>query len=81
MMNPYQIKSEHVGAFVIIGLFGIFIWFLTQMKPEHHNYEIHGADGKVYHTTSLHHGTSTIWFTDENGNGVELGGGYTVIRK
>ena len=48
---------------------------------EHHIYEVHGADGTVYHTTNVHYRRNDIWFTDENGSPVVLGGGYTVIRK
>jgi hypothetical protein len=65
---------------VFITLIVIIIYFAIKLESEPHNYEIHAADGKVYHTTDVRHGEHSIWFTDENGKGIELGGGYTVIR-
>ena len=68
---------------LILWPMGLILTFymMFQLKPEHHIYEVHGADGTVYHTTNLHYGRNDIWFTNENGNAVVLGGGYTVIRK
>jgi hypothetical protein len=54
---------------------------MVTMPKEERNYEVHGADGKIYHTTRISHGTNKIFFTDENGSKIELGGGYTVIQK
>ncbi len=56
-------------------------YLMVQIKPEYRNYEVRGADGTIYHTTRVHYGTSDVWFTDDNGNRVVLGGGYTVIEK
>lgn len=75
-------KTAHrlgiIGMIVLVFVAG---FLLITMPTEQRNYEVHGADGKVYHTTSIAHGTQRIWFTDENGHRIELGGGYTVIQK
>jgi hypothetical protein len=60
---------------------GAIFFMMSRIPPEHHYYEIHSADGTIYHTTRIAHGTGRIWFDDEKGNSVELGGGYTVIEK
>jgi hypothetical protein len=64
----------------ILGVGAVFL-MISKFPPEHHNYEIHSADGTIYHTTRIGHGTNRIWFNDANGNSIELGGGYTVIEK
>lgn len=61
-------------------LIGAIVYFLVTLSPSNDYYEVHGADGKIYHTTSISHGTNRIWFTDEGGSRIELGGGYTVIK-
>ena len=66
---------------VFITLCVLIFFMIAKLPPEHHNYEIHSADGTIYHTTRIGHGTNRIWFNDANGNSVELGGGYTVIEK
>jgi hypothetical protein len=40
-------------------------------------------DGTIYHTTRIGYGYNNdrIWFRDENGNSIELGGAYTIIDK
>ena len=84
-MNPYHITLKQAAEaskwLIAITLLGLILYFLITMPPEPRNYEVRGADGTVYHTTSISHGTGRIWFTDKNGNRIELGGGYTVIRK
>ena len=74
-------KARKIGYTISFLLLILVFYMMFQLKPEHHIYEVHGADGTVYHTTNLHYGRNDIWFTDENGNAVILGGGYTVIRK
>jgi subtilisin family serine protease len=75
-------KTAHrLGIIAIIALAFIAGFLLIITPQEQRNYEVRGADGTVYHTTSISHGTGRIWFTDESGNRVELGGGYTVIQK
>lgn len=70
-----------------LGIIGLLIltfiagFLLVTMEPTQRNYEVHGADGTVYHTSNIRHGSGRIWFRDANGNRVELGGGYTVIEK
>ena len=66
----------------ILGV-GTILWLITTLPPEHHNYEVHAVDGKIYHTTRIGYGYNNdrIWFNDENGNSIELGGGYTIIDK
>jgi hypothetical protein len=66
---------------IFLTLVGVIFYLLATLPAEHHNYEIHGADGKIYYTTRIYHGTNKIFFTDENGSRIELGGGYTVIQK
>lgn len=78
-MKDKIIDIGKVVAILIMFLVGFY--FAVSIDPEHSNYEVHGADGKIYHTTRISHGTGRIWFTDENGNRIELGGGYTVIEK
>lgn len=73
--------ASKIGITATLLLVFIAGFLLIAMPPEQRNYEVRGADGTVYHTTSISHGTQRIWFTDENGNRVELGGGYTVIQK
>lgn len=78
-------KKETLGnvlGWVAFTTLIVFIfYFMMQLPPEHHYYEIHSADGTIYHTTRIAHGNGRIWFDDEKGNSVELGGGYTVIEK
>jgi hypothetical protein len=66
----------------ILGV-GTILWLITTLPPEHHNYEVRAMDGTIYHTTRIGHGYNNdrIWFRDENGNSIELGGGYTIIDK
>lgn len=78
-MNEKTAKTIGITAILILLFIAGFL-FIT-MPPEQRNYEVHGADGKVYHTSSISHGSGRIWFRDANGNRVELGGGYTVIEK
>ena len=68
-----------IALLVLVFLAGFLLVTLPPDKPR--NYEVHGADGKVYHTSNISHGTGRIWFRDENGNRIELGGGYSVIEK
>ena len=69
-----------IALFVIVFLIGLY--FTVTMPPDQpRNYEVHGADGTIYHTSSISHGSGRIWFRDENGNRIELGGGYSVIEK
>ena len=76
-----ETTAHRLGIIAIVVLAFISGFLLITMPPEQRNYEVRGADGTVYHTTSISHGTGRIWFTDENGNRIELGGGYTVIQK
>ena len=79
-MKDKIIDIGKVVALVLMFIIGFYL--AATMPPEQpRNYEVHGADGKVYHTTSISHGTGRIWFTDKNGNRIELGGGYSVIEK
>ena len=78
-MNEKTAKTIGITALVVLAFIAGFL--LIAMPPEQRNYEVRGADGTVYHTTSIAHGTQRIWFTDENGHRIELGGGYTVIQK
>ena len=84
-VKPKKMNKEKIMRVItVVGIVIILtlgLYFLITMPPEQRNYEVRGADGTVYHTTSIAHGTQRIWFTDENGNRVELGGGYTVIQK
>jgi hypothetical protein len=66
----------------ILGIGAIF-FMIAKLPPEHHNYEVRAANGTIYHTTRIGHGYNNdrIWFNDENGNSIELGGGYTIIDK
>lgn len=73
--------AHRLGIIVIVVLAFVAGFLLIVMPQEQRNYEVRGADGKIYHTTRISHGTNRIWFTDENGNRIELGGGYTVIQK
>jgi len=75
-----RIIITSLKGIVWITLIGTIIYFMMKLEPKDHVYEVHGADGKVYHTTDVRHGEHSIWFTDESGKGIELGGGYTVIR-
>lgn len=68
-----------IALLVLVFLAGFLLVTLPSDKPL--SYEVHGADGTIYHTKSISHGTNRIWFTDENGNRIELGGGYSVIEK
>ena len=79
-MNKEALKNTG-GWALFIGGFLLVLYLITTIPPDNRNYEVHGADGKVYHTSSIAHGTGRIWFTDANGNRIELGGGYTVIQK
>ena len=78
-MNDKTAKTIGITAIVILAFIAGFL--LITMPREQRNYEVRGADGTVYHTTSIAHGTQRIWFTDESGHRIELGGGYTVIQK
>ena len=73
------INIGKVALLVLVFLIGFY--FTVTMEVTERNYEVHGADGTVYHTSSISHGSGRIWFTDANGNRIELGGGYTVIEK
>lgn len=70
-----------LGWIAFTTLIVFIFYFMLQLEPEHRIYEVRGADGTIYHTTNVHYGTSDVWFTDENGNRVVLGGGYSVIEK
>ena len=59
---------------------GVIFYLLVTLPPSNDYYEVHGADGKIYHTADISHGTNRIWFKDEKGSMIELGGGYTVIK-
>ena len=78
-MNEKTAKT--IGMIAIMILVFIAGFLLVTLPREERHYEVHGADGKIYHTTHISHGTNRIWFRDENGNSIELGGGYTVIQK
>jgi hypothetical protein len=78
-MNEKTAKT--IGMIAIMILVFIAGFLIVTLPREEHNYEIHGADGKIYYTTRIYHGTNKIFFTDENGSRIELGGGYTVIQK
>ena len=73
--------ARRIGLIAMTVLAFVIGLILVVMPSEQRNYEVHGADGKVYRTTSIAHGTGRIWFTDEYGNRIELGGGYSVIEK
>ena len=73
------INIGKVALLVLVFLIGFY--FTATMEVTERNYEVHGADGTVYHTSNISHGSGRIWFRDANGNRVELGGGYTVIEK
>lgn len=84
-VKPKKMNKEKIMRVItVVGIVIILtlgLYFLITTPPEQCNYEVRGADGTVYHTTSISHGTGRIWFTDESGRRIELGGGYTVIRK
>ena len=75
--------ARTIGTIATIILAFIAGYLLVTMPKEHHNYEVRAADGTIYHTTRIGYGYNNdrIWFTDENGNGLELGGSYTIIDK
>ena len=68
---------------IFLTLVGIIFYLLATLPKEHHNYEVRAADGTIYHTTRIGYGYNNdrIWFRDENGNSIELGGAYTIIDK
>jgi len=75
--------AEFSKWIIFLTLIGVIFYLLATLPAEHHNYEVRAMDGKVYHTTRIEYGYNNdrIWFRDENGNNVELGGGYTIINK
>jgi len=89
--DDFKVKSKYMsettahrlGIIVIIVLVFISGFLLITMPKEHHNYEVRAADGTIYHTTRIGYGYNNdrIWFRDENGNSIELGGAYTIIDK
>ena len=74
-------KLADIGKIALLVLVFLAGFLLVTLPSDKRNYEVHGADGKVYHTSNISHGTGRIWFRDENGNRIELGGGYSVIEK
>lgn len=77
-------KLKTIGAWLLfLGGFLLVLYMITKLPPEHHNYEVRSVDGTIYHTTRIGraHNNDRIWFRDEHGNSVELGGGYTIIEK
>ncbi len=80
-MNEKTAKT--IGTIATIILAFIAGYLLVTMPKEHHNYEVRAADGTIYHTTRIGYGYNNdrIWFRDENGNSIELGGSYTIINK
>lgn len=79
MINETTQRKILVITIIVLVFIAGFLLIIT--PQEQRNYEVRGADGTVYHTTNISHGTNRIWFTDKKGNRVELGGGYTVIQK
>jgi hypothetical protein len=81
--NMSETTAHRLGIIVIIVLVFISGFLLITMPKEHHNYEVRAADGTIYHTTRIGYGYNNdrIWFRDENGNSIVLGGAYTIIDK
>ena len=86
-MNPYHITLKQAAEaskwLIFLTLAGFIFYLLATLPQEHHNYEVRAADGTIYHTTRIKYGYNNdrIWFRDENGNRIELGGSYTIIDK
>ena len=78
----YNEKLRNISGWLIaLGGFLLILFVIVDLPKEHRNYEVRGADGTIYHTTRIGHGTGRIWFKDEHGKRIELGGGYSVIEK